>query len=194
MWNTIAGHVWVAKKRRLRASDRVPIMPISRAEFPGQQIKMDVIDEIHPPSAQGHRYCLCIVDSCTRWPWVYPLKSLTARVVCIALCDLFAQVGVASVVTSDRGTNFTSRFTKEFLKRMGCTPRFNTPGHPEARGMVECWNSTFKNMLHHVIQENQRQWHKSIPFRTWAMRECSNTTTGASPYLLMYGPGDHWLF
>ena len=27
-----------------------------------------------PPSAQGHRYCLNIVDNCTRWPTVYVLK------------------------------------------------------------------------------------------------------------------------
>jgi len=46
------------------------------------------------PTSQGHQYCLCIVDSCTRWPAVYALKSLTAKAVCNALVDLLVNVGV----------------------------------------------------------------------------------------------------
>src|SRR6218665_3092997 len=71
--------------------------------------------------------CLCIVDSCTRWPAVYLLKSLTAKAVSEELKNLFMDVGVPSVITSDQGTNFTSSLTKEFLKMFGVTPRFNTP-------------------------------------------------------------------
>jgi len=44
------------------------------------------------------------------------LKSLTAKAVCDALVDLFALVGVPSVIVSDRGTNFTSQLTQEMLK------------------------------------------------------------------------------
>ena len=61
--------------------DRVPITPITRADVPFQIMNMDCIGPIEPPSAQGHQYCLCVVDSCTRWPAVYMLKSLTAKYV-----------------------------------------------------------------------------------------------------------------
>ena len=70
---------------------------------------------------------------------------------------------------------------------MGCSPRFNTPGHPEASGMVERFNQTCKNMLSHVVQEHQRQWHQYVPFIVWALREVPNATTGVSPYMLVYG-------
>src|SRR6218665_2610531 len=90
-------------------------------------------------SAASHKYCLCIVDSCTRWPAVYLLKPLTAKAVCEELKNLFMDVGVPSVITSNQGTNFTSSLTKEFLKMFGVTPRFNTPGHPESSGIVEKW-------------------------------------------------------
>jgi hypothetical protein len=175
------------QRSRQRVTDRVPIVPIPRASTMGERMTMDIIGPIDPPSAKGHKYCLCVVDSYTRWPSVYLLKDLRACSVCDALLELFSHVGVASVMTSDQGTNFTSRLTKEFLNRMGCSPRFNTPGHPEASGVVERWNQTFKRMLHHAIRENPRQWHKSVPFLTWAMRECSNATTNLPPYLLMYG-------
>jgi len=69
----------------------------------------------------------------------------------------------------------------------GVTPRFNTPGHPESSGIVERWNQTFKKMIHHVIIDNPRQWHKIISFTVWAIREVPNATTGVVPYMLVYG-------
>jgi len=148
---------------------------------------MDCIGPLEPPSAQGHKYCLCIVDSCTRWPSAYLLKSLTARAVCDALLDLFVNVGVPKVIVSDCGTNFTSQLTQELLRKLGCAPRFNTPRHPEASGKVERYNQTCKKMLHHVMQQHGRQWHKFVPLMLWALREVPNATTGASPYMLVYG-------
>ena len=71
----------------------MPIAPITQAEVPFQVLNMYCIGPTDPPSAQGYRYCLCIVDSCTRWPTVYALKSLTARAVCDALLDLFFKCG-----------------------------------------------------------------------------------------------------
>jgi len=92
--------------------DRVPITPVTRANVPFQVLNMDCIGSLDPPSAQGHKYCLCIVDNCTRWPSVYMLRSLTAKAVCDALIDLFTHVGVSRVIVSDRGTNFTSQLTQ----------------------------------------------------------------------------------
>ena len=85
-------------------TDRVPITPITRADVPFQVMNMDCIGPLDPPSAQGHKYCLCIVDNCTRWPSVYLLKSLTAKAVCDALVELFTHVGVPKVIVSDCGT------------------------------------------------------------------------------------------
>jgi len=127
------------------------------------------------------------VDNCTRWPAVYLLKTLTAKAVCDALLDLFVNVGVPQVIISDRGTNFTSQLTTELLTRLGCSPTFNTPGQPEASGMVERFNQTCKNMLSHVVREHKRQWHKMVPLMVWALREVPNATTGVSPYVLVYG-------
>jgi len=98
---------------------------------------MDCIVPLDPPSAQGHKYCLCIVDNCSRWPAVYLLKTLTAKAVCDALLDLFVNVGVPQVIISDKGSNFTSQLTTKLLTRLGCSPTFNTPGHPRASGMVK---------------------------------------------------------
>src|SRR6218665_757134 len=69
----------------------------------------------------------------------------------------------------------------------GVTPRFNTPGHPESCLIVERWNQPFRKTIRHVIIDNPRQWHKTIPFTVWAIREIPNATKGVAPYMLVYG-------
>ena len=76
-------------------------------------------------------------DSATRWPAAYPLKSLTAKNVCEAMLQQWMITGVPAYVSSDNASNFTSKLNQEFHKRLGCSPRFNTPGHPESSGLVE---------------------------------------------------------
>jgi len=68
--------------------DRVPITPVTRADVPFRVMNMGCIAPLEPPSAHGHKYCLCLVDNCIRWPSVYMLKSLTANAVCAALTGL----------------------------------------------------------------------------------------------------------
>jgi len=97
---------------RLRVADRVPIREIERPDLPGAHLMMDVIGPIDPQSAQGHKYLLCIIDVCTSWPSVYLLKNVSAKSVCECLCDLFSMMGVASVISSDNATNFSSRLTQ----------------------------------------------------------------------------------
>lgn len=176
------------RKSRLLAKDRVPINYIPRNSLvPGEHLIMDTIGPIDPPSAAGHKYLLCIVDVCTRWPAVYLLKNLSAKAVCDSLLELFATIGVASIISSDNASNFTSQLTREFLNRMGCSPVFASPRHPEAQGLVERFNQSCKKALHHVIHENARQWHRCIPFIVWSLRESSNETTSVPPYTLMFG-------
>jgi len=143
-------------RARKFTTDRVPTTPMNKDQILFQTLNMDCIGPLNPPSAQYHKYCLCIDDNCTRWPSVYLLKNLTAKAVCDALLDLFVNVGVPKVIDSDCGTNFTSQLTQEMLSKLGCAPRVNTSGHPEASGMVERFNQTCKKMLHYVIQQHGR--------------------------------------
>ncbi|GFU90092.1 retrovirus-related Pol polyprotein from transposon 17.6 [Trichonephila clavipes] len=42
-------------------------------------------------------------------------------------------------------------------------------------------------MIHHVIREYPRSWDRQLPFLLFAYREVPNTTTGVSPFRLLYG-------
>ncbi|CAL1264136.1 unnamed protein product [Larinioides sclopetarius] len=170
-----------------RSVDKIPITPVCRPELPFQVVNVDLIGPVEPISSQGHKYILCLMDQHFRWPEAVPLKSLTAKNTCEALLEIFSRTGIPEVIVMDNATNFTSRLTQEFLKILGACPRFSTPYHPEGNDLIERWNQTFKNMLHHTIREEGRSWHRQIPFLLWAYREVPNATTGVPPFLLMYG-------
>ncbi|GFW40139.1 hypothetical protein TNCV_5118221 [Trichonephila clavipes] len=167
--------------------DKIPITPVSRPELPFQVVNVDLIGPVDPVSSQGHKYILCLMDQHSRWPEAIPLKSLTAKSTCEAPLEIFSRTGIPEVIVMDNATNFTTSLTQEFLKILGTCPRFSTPYHPEGNGLIERWNQTLKNMLHHIIREEGRSWHRHIPVLLWAYREVPNATTGTPPFLLIYG-------
>ena len=175
----------------LRRSDHVPITPIVRPTLPFVVAHADIIGPLDPPSSVGHKYCLTIVDACTRWCWCYPLRTVTSQAVCDCFLDLFQNTGVYKVIVMDNGSNFCSVLTTEFLKRLGVSPRFVAPYHAEANGLVERFNSSFKTVLHFAMREFGRSWHKAVPLLVWVLRESPNATTGVSPFLLQYGVHPH---
>ncbi|GFS47629.1 hypothetical protein TNCV_1973251 [Trichonephila clavipes] len=174
-------------RKVIRSVDKIPITPVARPELPFQVVNVDLIGPVDPVSSQGHKYILCLMDQHSRRLEAIPLKSLTAKSTCEALLEIFSRTGIPEVIVMDNATNFTASLTQEFLKILGACPRFSTPYHPEGNGLIERWNRTLKNMLHHIIREKGRSWHRHIPFLLWAYREVPNATTGTPPFLLMYG-------
>ncbi|GFU99799.1 retrovirus-related Pol polyprotein from transposon 412 [Trichonephila clavipes] len=191
MSGEIAEFVQTCKGCQLRKpekiGDRSPITPIVRPELPFEIVNIDVIGPIQPPSGRGHKYVLCMMDQHTRWPEAVPLRSLTAKNACDSLLQIFSRTGIPSVIASDQGTNFKSALTQEFTKRIGSSPRFSCSGYPANNGLVERWNKVLKDMIHHVIREDPRSWDRQLPFLLFAYREVPNTTTGVSPFRLLYG-------
>ncbi|GFT24527.1 retrovirus-related Pol polyprotein from transposon 17.6 [Trichonephila clavipes] len=47
-------------------------------------------------------------------------------------------------------------------------------------------------MIHPVIREDPRSWDRQLPFLLFAYREVPNTTTGVSPFRLLYGREARW--
>ena len=119
-------------RARARRTDHVPIVPVVRPSVPFVVCHADVIGPIEPPSAQGRKWALCIIDDCTRWPAVYLMKSLTAKATCQAFLELFSLTGWPEILCTDQGTNLCSQMTQEFLRRMGVSPRIHSPYHSGA--------------------------------------------------------------
>jgi len=107
--------------------------------------------------------------------------------VCDALLELWQFTGCCSYVSSDFGTNFTSQLTREFEKRMGCSPRFNSPWHPSSTGLAERAVGNVKTIVSKLAMDHPKQWHTYLPATMWCLRESPNESTGLSPWTLVMG-------
>ena len=73
------------------------------------------------------------------------------------------------------------------MSRIGVSPRYITPLHPNANGLAERYVGTIKQMVSRLASENPRQWTKYLPFVLWALREVPNETIGLPPSTLVFG-------
>ncbi|GFT30127.1 hypothetical protein TNCV_248761 [Trichonephila clavipes] len=176
--------------------DRVPIQPLVRPEIPFEVWSVDCSGPLEPPSRRNHHFIICAVDLCTRWAEAIPVKEISAKTTCNVLLKIFTQTDFPKMICSDQGTNFTSKLSEVFLSVMGVSPRFSTPGHPESMGAVERWNRTLKDMLSKNVQEHGSDWDLHLPFLLFAYREIPHSTTGMSPFQLVYGrlPSGPYIF
>jgi len=176
-------------KARVTYRDRVPITPIPRADRVFDHWFIDCMGPVI--SAEGQKgkynYAFVAVDSYSRFPVCIPLKSLTAKNVCDALLELWQFTGCCSYVSSDLGTNFTSQLTREFEKRLGCSPRFNSPWHPSSTGLAERAVGNVKSIVSKLAMNHPKEWHKYLPMTMWCLREIPNETTGIAPWTLVMG-------
>ena len=160
-------------------------MPI--IDTPFSRIAIDLIGPIHPPSENGNRFILTVVDYATRYPEAVPLKKIDTETVAEALVDINSRVGVPREVLSDQGKQFTSDLMKEVGRLLSIKQLTTTPYHPFCNGLVERFNGTLKAMLRRVSEEQPRLWDRYIPSLLFAYRESVQESTGFSPFQLLYG-------
>ena len=97
---------------------------------------MDLVGPL--PPAQGSSYLLTIVDRFSRWPEAIPIADIRASTVCSAfLFHWVARYGVLLLISSDRGTQFTSSLWAQMLRSLGIRLQPTTAYHPQANGLVE---------------------------------------------------------
>ena len=170
-------------RARITYKDRIPITVVPRDPIPYRHLYCDIIGPMFENVAT---YCFTVIDSCTRFPFAFPLKSETSQAICDCLLQIFSLVGVATEITFDQASYFTSELSHKFLALFGCTPRFSTVLHPEGNALVERLNQTLKRMMHHLSHDNPKQWHKLLPLALWTIRESENVTLGVSPFVMTW--------
>ena len=169
-----------------RKGVRAPMIPLPIISQPFQRMAMDIVGPL-PRSRQGNRYVLVVCDYATRYPEAVPMKNIDAGSVADELIKIFSRVGVPQEILTDQGTNFTSQLLIELYKMLHIQPIRTTPYHPQTDGLVERFNQTLKSMLRKTAVKEGLDWDKMLPYVLFAYREVPQTSTGFSPFELLYG-------
>ena len=156
-------------------------IPIGR---PWQMIAIDIVEV--PVSTKNNRHLLVIQDYFTKWADARPLKDQTAVRIKAELVKLFCTYDIPEIVHSDQGRNFESSVVQSTLDAFGVVKSRTTPYHPQGDGMVERFNRSLLQLLRTYV-ERQEDWEQHLPLALYAYRTATRTSTGVSPFQLMYG-------
>lgn len=104
------------QKTACRGPPRAPLVSLPVIGVPFEQLGMDVVGPLERSKA-GNHFMLVITDYATRYPEVFPLKTIKARTVAICLLQLFSRVSFPKTVLTDQGSNFYNKCTACLVSR-----------------------------------------------------------------------------
>ncbi|GJV77094.1 pol polyprotein [Tanacetum coccineum] len=161
VWHGRLGHVNFNSMRRLIKFNSIPnfhidskykcetcveakltrssLKSVKRKTKPLDMIHTDICDLKSLPTKGGNKYFITFIDDCTKYCYVYLLKSKDEAIDKFVLykTEVENQLGrKIKVVRSDRGGEYVSPFTKICAKH-GNRHEFTTPYSPQQNGIAE---------------------------------------------------------
>lgn len=164
-----------------------PLQPLPCPSRPFDRIGIDLYGPL-PYTPDGNRWVIVAVDHLTRYAETSALPEATAREVGLfILRKLVLRHGAPRELLSDRGRSFLSEAVEALLRECNVVHRTTTAYHPQTNGMTERFNRTLGDMLSMYVSDDHTNWDRILPFVTYAYNSAIQSTTGFSPFFLLYG-------
>eukprot|EP00253_Pinus_taeda_P006896 PITA_06896 len=165
----------------------LPLQPVN-IEQPFDQWGLDIIGEIVPHSSKQHKYILTATDYFTKWVEVVPLKMANAEHI-IEFIDQFiiTRFGLPSTLMFDNASYFSGNAMTEFALKRGFKLKYSASYYPQGNGLVESTNKNLIRIIKRTIDQNHKNWHKSLIYALWVDRITKKASIGTSPFNLVYG-------
>ena len=75
----------------------------------------------------------------------------------------------------------------ELSVKLGFCHENSTPYYPQANGQVEAINKVLNTMMRRMVGDHKSNWHLNLFSTLWDYRTSVKTTTGFTPFQLVYG-------
>ena len=170
--------------------------PLQVFDVPHRRFDHIHVDLVGPfPSSLGHSALFTIVDRFTRWPEAIPMTHDTTAMACarVLVSHWISRFGVPSIISSDRGPQFTSQLWAAVAKLLSVKHHRATAYHPQANGLVERFHRHMKASLRARL--NGPDWMDHLPWIMLGIRTAPKEDLETSSAELVYGapltvPGD----
>ena len=175
------------KTKRYYHAQHAPLNPLPPGNI-FSRIHIDILGPL-PTSDEGFKYVLLIVDSFSKWPESFPLKTMEASEVAQILYDeIICRYGAPESLLSDRGANFMSKLIKSLCDIFQITKVSTSSYHPQTNATCERFNSVILNSLRAYCSQKQTHWPDYLPSIMMAYRISPATqSTLMSPYYILFG-------
>jgi len=99
--------------------------------------------------------------------------------------NIICRYEVPNEIISDNGSHFKNEVV-DLLEKYNMTFHKSSIYRPQTNGAIEVANKNIKNILRKMV-ETYKDWPDKLPFALWGYRTSIRTSTGATPYSLVYG-------
>eukprot|EP00253_Pinus_taeda_P017057 PITA_17057 len=164
-----------------------PLQPVN-IEQPFEQWGLDIIGEITPHYSKQHKYILTATDYFTKWVEAIRLKTTNSEAI-IEFIDQFiiTRFGVPNALVFYNASYFSSNAMFDFTIKRGFKLKYYANYYPQGNGLAESTNKNLIKIIKRTIEQNHKNWHKSLIFALWADRITQKASIGSSPFNLVYG-------
>jgi hypothetical protein len=172
-------------------ADKIHVPPtllnVLSSPWPFSMWSIDMIGMIEPKASNGHRLILVAIDYFTKWVEATSYANVTKQVVVRFIKNqLICRYDIPSKIITDNGSNLNNKMMKELCKDFKIEHHNSSPYRPKMNGAVEAANKNIKKIIQKMVV-TYKDWHEMLPFALHGYRTSVRTSTGATPFSLVYG-------
>jgi transposase InsO family protein len=134
---------------------------------------------------------LVAVDKFSKWIEAVPVTNQETTMAVKFFESIVYRYGVPNSIITDNSTNFTSGKFQEFAKVLGIKIKYASVAHPKSNGQVKKANGLvcagLKKRLLRPLKRAAGAWVKELPSVLWSLRTTPNSSTGYTPFFLLFG-------
>lgn len=176
------------KSPRTRPSGLFQCIKVPKNAF--QRVQIDVAG-LFPSSKSNKKYIITASCYLTKWLETEAVKSAqTEDIIKFLVKKIICRHGVPAILQSDKGTIFTSDLFSKLAAALGMKHSLSTAYHPQSQGQVERSHAVLNDCIQIYLQDSLKShsdWDFWLPHITFAINSTKHSTTGFSPFELLYG-------
>ncbi len=100
---------------------------------------------------------------------------------------IITRFGLPSALMFDNASYFSGNEMTEFSLKRGFKIKYSANYYPQGNGLAESTNKNLIRIIEWTIDENHKNWHKSLIYALWADWITQKASISTSPFNLVYG-------
>ncbi|KAL0333939.1 UNVERIFIED_CONTAM: Retrovirus-related Pol polyprotein from transposon TNT 1-94 [Sesamum angustifolium] len=168
---------------------KVPFCSVERKTSPLELIHSDICDLKFVQTRGGKKYFITFIDDCTRYCYVYLLRSKDEALEAFKLYKNEVENQLSKTIKAirnDRGGEYGAPF-EEFCSEFGIIHQTTAPYSPQSNGIAERKNRTLKEMMNAMLINSglpQNLWGEAILSANHILNKIPQKDKNETPYEL----------